>query len=444
MPKRILCISFFVLLLSSIYGQGGLNSPFSRFGIGNINDQGGMHIRHMGGLGSSFVDPQQLNFINPASLSHLKFTAFDVGLEMQRSNLDDFQNTSVQWSGNLSYLSLAFPLRNPLNEVFSNEDYKFNWGMGFNLAPISTISYDISRVDSLPSIGAFERNFRGSGGFWKATWGNAIKYEDLSFGVNIGYVFGRDNFARNIDFIDEVTAYDNSFSREYSAKGFYWDAGLMYQLVLNKSDVEDQNTITEPRVLSIGLTGKSNAALNITSDISEVNFLVASAFNVLSDTLNFASDVKGKGTLPGELGFGMTYFHENQFAIGFDFKRTFWSNYRNDANPEELNNTTRIALGGYYRPNYKSINSFWERITYRAGLYIEEDPRAIDGQSIDNMGLTLGFGLPFSWQRKFSQLNLGINIGQRTLDNILKENFIKINLGFTFNDNEWFYKRKYN
>lgn len=444
MPIRVIFISTLMIVASLLVGQGGLNSPFSRFGIGNINDQGGMHLRHMGGLGTSYIDAFQLNFVNPASLSYLKSTAFDIGLEMQRANIDDFQNSSVQWSGNLSYISFGFPLRNPLNEVFSNEDYKFNWGMGFNLTPVSSISYDLSRTDSLPSIGSFERNFRGSGGFWKATWGNAIKYEDFSIGANIGYMFGKDSFIRNIDFTEEIAAYDNSFSREYSAKGFYWDAGMMYQLILNKSEVDDKNTITEPRILTIGVTGKSNTGLNLTSDVSEVNVLVASAFNILIDTVNVATGVKGLGTLPGEFAVGMTYSHENKYAIGFDFKRTFWSNYRNDANPEVLDNTTRFAIGGHFKPNYKSINSFLERITYRAGIYIEEDPRTINGQSIDNVGLTLGFGLPFSWQRKFSHLNLGLNIGRRTLDNVLKENFIKINLGFTFNDNEWFIKRKYN
>ena len=407
-----------------------------------------MHLRQMGGLGSSYVDQFHLNFENPATLSFLNSTAFDVGLEMQRSSITDQENTSSLWSGNLSYLSLGFPLRNPLNKandaVFGNQEYKFNWGMGFNLAPISTISYDINRVDSLENVGSFNRNFVGSGGFWKATWGNAVNYKNFALGLNIGYLFGKSEFSRNIDFVDEITAFDNVFSREYNARGFYWDFGAIYNIYLNKADLADKNTITEPKLLTIGITGKSATGLNLETNINEINVLVASAFDVLVDTVNISSGIEGNGTMPGELGIGATYYHSNKFGIGFDIKRTFWSQYENDANPEELDNTTRIAIGGFLRPDYRSTESFLKRVNYRFGFYMEDDPRVIESRSINNIGVTFGFGLPFAWQRKFSNLNLGFNIGRRAVDDILSETFFKIHMGFTFNDNEWFIKRKYN
>lgn len=148
--------------------------------------------------------------------------------------------------------------------------------------------------------------------------------------------------------------------------------------------------------------------------------------------------------MPGELGFGMTYHHKNKFAIGVDYKRVFWSNYENDANPESLDNTSRFALGGYYRPDYNSINSFFSRIYYRFGFFMEQDPRQIENKSIDNYGLNLGFGLPFTWQRKISHMNLGVSLGKRSIDDILSETYVKMTLGFTFNDSDWFIKRKYN
>ena len=428
--------------------QGDVNSPFSRFGIGNINDRGGMHLRQMGGLGNSYFDSYHLNFENPATLAFLKATAFDIGLQMQRTRLSDNDGSSIQWSGNMAYLSLGFPLRNPLNEandqVFGNQKFNFSWGMGFNITPISTISYDITEVDNLENIGTFNRNFSGNGGFWKATWGTGVKYKNFALGTNLGFLFGKNEFSRSIDFIDELTAFDNIFSREYTARGFYWDIGALYSIYLNESDLLNTSTITEPRILTIGLTGKSATGINLESDINEVNILVASAFDLLVDTVNISSGIQGDGTMPGELGFGATYYHENKFALGFDFKRTFWSQYTNDANPEQLDNTTRMALGGYFRPDYRSNESFLKRISYRFGVYMEDDPRTIENERIDNFGVTFGIGLPFAWQRKISNLNLGVNLGRRSIDNILSETFIKMHLGFTFNDNEWFIKRKYN
>ena len=125
-------------------------------------------------------------------------------------------------------------------------------------------------------------------------------------------------------------------------------------------------------------------------------------------------------------------------------KRIFWSQYENDAVPEELDNTTRLAVGGYFRPDSRSNDSFLKRVSYRFGAYVQDDPRVLDGQTINNFGLTMGFGLPLSWQRKFSNLNLGFTYGRRSVGDLLSEEFIRLSMGFTFNDKEWFIKRKYN
>lgn len=448
MPK-IVSTYIFLLLTAVVYGQqGDVNSPFSVFGIGDLSERGGMHLRQMGGLNASFVDQSHLNFENPATLSFLTATAFDVGTEIQRSNITEGDNTSSVWSGNLSYLSLGFPLRNPLNkandQIFGNQEIKFNWGMGVNLAPISTISYDISSEDSLPTIGRFDRNFNGTGGFWKATWGTGVNYEGFALGANIGFLFGKSETTRNTDFIDEITAFDNVFSQDYTARGFYWDVGALYTLYLNKADIEDSSTLTEPKIITIGVTGKSTTGLNIVSDTRETNVFVPSAFDLLIDTVFVATGVEGSGTLPAELGFGATYYSSSKFAIGFDVKRIFWSQYENDALPEELDNTTRLAVGGYFRPDFRSNDSYLQRVSYRFGAFVQDDPRVIDGESINNFGLTLGFGLPLSWQRKFSNVNLGFTYGRRSVADLLSENFIRIGFGFTFNDKEWFIKRKYN
>jgi hypothetical protein len=82
---------------------------------------------------------------------------------------------------------------------------------------------------------------------------------------------------------------------------------------------------------------------------------------------------------------------------------------------------------------------------YRAGLYYGMDPRVVDSQQLSTMGVTLGLGLPLKLPRGLpSFINLGLEAGQLAAPNLLKENYFKINVGFTLNDNMWFYKQKFN
>lgn len=445
MPIRLFFYIFLSgLTLNSVIGQGGVNSPFSRFGIGDLESENSLHSEQMGGIGTGLSDAFHLNFDNPASLAFLKSTAFDVGMHVKYAHLDDGERNSDQWSGNLNYFSLGFPIRNPLNEVFSREDYDFNWGMGFSLMPHSTVSYDISTVDTIGETGNFTRNFNGSGGSYKAMWSNAVKYKGFSFGLNLGYLFGKIDHERNIDFLETFNAYDNQFVNSYSLSGLYLKFGALYAITINKIEFEDNIGREQPNILTFGMSYRPNTSFSTISDISYTNIYPIATVSPPIDSFLVLSNVSGKGTHPGELGFGVTYAHSNKYSVGIDFKRTFWSSYKNEANPETLNSTYRIALGGYYRPDFDNITNILSRIYYRFGIYYETDPRTINSSDIKNYGLNLGFGLPFAWQRKFSHMSVGLNLGKRSAPAILSETYAKISFGFTFNDNEWFIKRKYN
>ena len=344
----------------------------------------------------------------------------------------------------MSYLGLGFPLRNPYNELFEREQHDFNWGMGFALMPHSLVSYEIAELDSLQQTGLFERVFEGSGGLYKVLWGNSVRYKNLSFGLNLGYIFGKIDYTKRVNFIEEPQAFDNEFTTSYSARGLYWKIGLLYNWVINQKEISDNVGREEPITLSIGFTAKANSGIDTEADIVNLNRFPLGVLGESTDTLQSAVGVLGKGTLPGEISFGVTYNHRNKIAAGIDIRRTFWSNYRNDANPEELNNTFRVSLGGYYRPDLRSIGSFLNRVYYRFGFFYEQDPRQIESDRIDHYGLTLGLGLPIVWQRKFSHANIGVKLGKRSVQDIITENYFKIYFGFTFNDEGWFIKRKFN
>lgn len=428
-----------------LYGQQNDNSPYSRYGFGEPADNNFNHLRQMGGLGASFIDGYHINIVNPASYSFLNATAFDFGVFGKRTWLDDNINKSKIWSGNLDYISLAFPLRNPINDLYDGvkKDYKF--AMAITLMPNSNVNYNIVANDSLQSS-PFTRNYVGSGGSYKLLWGNSVKYKNLSFGVNLGYLFGKVRYENRVIFPNTDYAYSDYYGTEYLVRGVLWNAGLMHSTIINKQQLE-KNKTTPVKRISYGFHANSATGINTTSNISHqlIQQLPGSIFNI--DTVQFENDVKGTGKLPAEFGLGATYYSGEKFAIGFNYSSALWSEYRNDATREQsgtLKNTSKVSVGGYFRPDYKSFDNFFERIYYRYGVYYNTDPRVVGGKQINTYGVTFGLGMPFVYQRKVSHVNLGLNAGVRGQGTPISEKFVKISLGVTFNDDEWFLKRKYN
>lgn len=443
MRKNFVVLLFAILSSVSVCAQsGGFNSPFSRFGIGDLVDPNPMYLRHMGGVNAAYADNYHINHVNPASLPYLRATAFDIGISANNINLKDAAgNTRRDWSGNLEYLTLAFPLQNPLNEVFERERKEFRFAMGFSLLPVSRVEYHILNDDTDPVIGAFNREFLGTGGIYKVQWGNGLQYKGFSFGVNLGYQFGKISYDRVIDFA-ELTAFDNRFTNDYSLKGFTYNVGAIYQYVLNRDEVI-KNPTHNAKAINIGLYGNSQTSFRTESSFLNQNQFAGGAVGLVTDTLSFGEEIKGNGTLPGQLGIGVNYFVGGELSLGVNYVLTAWNNYENEANPEQLSNANKLSIGGFYRPNIKSFN-YRDRIYYRFGATIGQGARSIEQNQLENFSVNLGLGLPFVYQRKISHINLGVEAGRRSAGNILSETFVKLGIGLTFNDDEWFIKRKYN
>ncbi|MEM9546658.1 MAG: hypothetical protein AAGA77_11840 [Bacteroidota bacterium] len=447
MQHKLIVVLFTFFMASQLVAQTNGNSPYSRFGIGDLTNDNFMHTRMMGSIGTSYLDGYHINIVNPASYASLRATAFDIGLDAKRSTLSSGDESNTTWSGNLQYISLAFPLGNPLNEILDQKKRNYDLGMSFTLMTNSTVGYNIAVQDSLAGIGNLERLYGGEGGSYKFLWGNAIKYKDFSFGVNLGYLFGNIRYEQNVTFFDLPDAYQNLFSSQYNLNGFLFDVGTIYSKVLNKKQLQDK-TERVPKLFSLGLRVKSATNFNTNLTTAQFGVQTINGTNQFIDTAFIASDLKGSGKLPLEWGFGASYYGGEKFMIGVDLSATNWSSYKNDADPtaseNPLSDTYSVSFGGYYRPDYKSYNRYFKRVYYRYGFYYRSDPRSVGGDQLDEYGLTLGLGLPFIYQRKISHANLGLEFGRRGSGSPIAESFFRISLGFTFNDDEWFIKKKYN
>ena len=109
----------------------------------------------------------------------------------------------------------------------------------------------------------------------------------------------------------------------------------------------------------------------------------------------------------------------------------------------EFEDSSSFNIGGFVIPNYRSFNSYWSRVVYRAGARFENTGLKINGESINEFGISFGVGLPMG--RLLSNTNIGFEYGQLGTTNadLVQENFFNVQISLSLND-RWFQKRKLN
>ena len=418
------------------------NSPYSLIGIGDLSPQNYIHSLGMGGLGASFNHPYMVNLVNPASIGFLKATAFEIGGFARFANLDTQSTQLNTYAGNFSYMSIGFPIKNQVNIELDRRPPLVDWKMNFALTPFSTVGYNISSRSSVASVDSLSTLYTGKGGTYKIAWTNAVEYKDLSVGLDIGYFFGNIINETTAEFDDQSNSFLTSLIEEKSYSGFVWKLGGIYNYHF---DTKEDEAIKK---LSLGAYISNQSS--VTTNSSEFYRRFSTVFSTLDpnslDTIRNTSEVKGEIILPQEFGIGITYEKVDNFRVGIDFSTSQWSSYTENGQSIGLKNTYRLAAGGEFIPNANSYNRYWSRVRYKAGFHYTQDPRSDEfNEQLTETGVTFGMTLPVVLPRgQKSWVNLAFTGGKFGTNGSLNETFIRANIGFTLNDNLWFYKRKFN
>lgn len=444
----LLCALSFTNVLVAQTGSENIkpkiNSPFSRFGLGDLSNSYFTAMGAMGGYTTAYNDPFHINLSNPASLAYLKSTAFEVGLSAKSSRLNDVGNESGSFiSGNLEYLALGFPLKNTLNQVLDRKNSPWQFGSAISLQPYSVVGYDIITVDVNEGTGSTTNVLKGTGGTYRFNWGTAARYNNIAVGINMGYQFGKITNSRLVSFDTLSFSYFTEFRNDLSITGFVWNVGLQYTYEFKKANKEGVK-IPDGRRFIFGITGNNKRSFTSTSTnyIKRENFYYPGA---IVDTILYEPEKELKGVLPSALSLGIAYEDFNKVKLGIEYSISKWGKYTNEAKPDILSDTWRFAIGGEFIPNATSYNRYLKKVRYRAGFYTGTDARSLQGEQLKYSAITFGLGMPIIMSRqRVSFVNLSFEYGTAGLKDVLNEKYFKFTLGFTLNDNSWFFKRKFN
>ena len=416
MIKNFLISSCLLLSLVS-FSQEGTSSPYSFYGIGETRFNGTVESRSMGGI-SMIPDSTRINFQNPAGYGNIKWTNFTIGASSGRVKQKTETSNSTAKRTTLDYLALAIPMG--------------KFGAGFGLIPYSSVGYKIENInsDGLQN----NKRFNGWGGMNRVFLGTGYRIlPNLSVGASAYYNFGKIQ-TNSLEFRPYVPI----GSRELNVNelnGVSYNFGVMHQLKLkNKLSVfsslyyTPKSTLTSNNERTIG-----TVAYNSNYDLSEVDSY---------DPVNTKTELQ----MPQKWALGLGVGNARKWVVGAEVAIQDAGKLFNNYNT--LDNVTygkfqKYSIGGYFTPNASPFVSYAKRITYRGGFVYEKTGLIVNSTSINDVGMTLGLGLPITGS--LSNFNLGLEFGKKgtTSNNLVQENYLILNIGFSLND-KWFVKSKYN
>ena len=465
-PKRIKtlhCLSatlLLVLLIPFTPVSGQDNSPYSRYGIGDLVPSTHVNTRAMAGISAGYSDYLSINFNNPASYANFEAnpelrskrlssgrTILDVGINMESRVLREANPPKKFTAGNLlfSYVQVGIPIRK-------------GWGLNFGLRPISRVSYKVFRSERLkdPNTGqdidSATTRFEGDGGSYLASLGTGFNLfkkkthwhdQNLSIGVNAGYLFGeKDNSSRREFRNDTVLYYSGNFQTRTNYGNIYMNAGLQYRLPLKRDNL----------MFSAGIYGNWSQKMRGRQDkIRETFVYDVSLGDLRLDSVQDIKDVKGTVILPSTFSAGFVlqkysvFKKESGWLIGVDVVYQGWNKYRFYDQQDSVENKLELRVGGQLNPVPRE--NYFSRVSYRWGVVLGPDYIKL-GKKIPQLGLSMGMGLPVGNYNRLSPnqvsvVNLAFEFIKRgNNNNLLKENLFRVSAGFSLSD-IWFIKRKY-
>ncbi|RRN76836.1 hypothetical protein EIM50_22660, partial [Pseudoxanthomonas sp. SGD-10] len=378
--KYLIITAFSAVCVYNAAAQTTTNSPYSRFGVGELKGTYLPQNRSLGNLayGISTVGVyNNINIANPASYSQLRLTAFDIGVNVNAQTLKRDNLSENSFNANLGHLAIAVPVSKKS-------------ALSFGLLPYSTYGFGYKQQATVSTAQNGEEIiadhvYNGEGGLSRAYLGYGIGLgKNLSVGFNMSYLFGNLKQTNAVEYHNRYVGFFNSKKEtNNSVGGLSFDVGAQYIA-----------SLSEKMRLTLGYTAGLESKLNNNTSILTTNYFVVNDSEYRVDTVSTFSKEDQKVTLPIGHNFGFSLAKVNNWLVGADFRMADWSNFQMNNVPQNLNKTWGFSVGGQIIPNINSVTNYLALIDYRAGFNYDKTYVQVNNTEIDVKSVNFGMGFP--------------------------------------------------
>ena len=418
--KRLINTCFLVLCATVMFAQSGSNSPYTRYGYGQLSDQSFGNSKAMGGLSYGLRDGFQINASNPASYSAVDSLTFlfDAGMSLQNANFKEGAVQTNAKNSTVDYIAMQFRLFE---------------GMGFSAGflPYSIVGYNMSQTYELGTDGLGNSiqvldTYTGTGGLQQVYAGVGYNvFKNLSIGVNFSYMFGTISHSIATSF-NNSNAFSSVRTDKITVSDYKLDLGMQFIQKLG-----------EKHVVNLG------AVYSLGHDLNSTGYKYLETYSTSTSALQSQSvdTLQNAFSLPHTFGVGFTYVYDQRLTVGLDYTQQKWADINFFNKQGAFTDRSKISFGAEFVPKKNSKNYF-NKIKYRLGAYYSDPYAKVnENEGAREYGASFGFGFPIF--RSKSILNISgqyINVKPKVAG-MLEENYLKVNVGLTFNE-RWFMKWK--
>ena len=432
--KTLLTIGITIITLLQISAQSLTNSPYTRFGIGEIDRSGFPLNKAMGGISAGLRSDNHINFLNPASISSQDTMSFifDVGINGISKELQSKENNLTFNNFAFDHLAISFPIKNW-------------WYMSAGVTPYSKIGYNINKTDAYDLVDTVDMkyNYYGNGGITQLFYTNSFNlYKGLSVGFNFNYLFGSTE-QYNQAYLNLAESYSTVIINKIKMNKVTFDFGIQYKGEINEKYFYVAG-ITYSNKIDFNATNDQSVLMTENYHIYDVNVIDYLAnYQSDYDTISSETNTNYKVEIPERYSFGFTAGIKDKLTVGVDYSYQDWSAIQSLNVNDNYTTDQTLRLGIEYIPDSRSLRNYLKRIKYRAGFYHNNSYLKLNGEQIENYGITFGLGLPIANNK--TSINISCAYGKNGTTNygLIEENYFKFGISLTLYD-FWFIKRKFN
>ena len=421
--KRLLSTVILILAIASATAQTGSNSPYTRYGFGQLSDQSFGNSKAMGGIAYGLRNGMHINASNPASYSAVDSLTFilDAGMSLQNTNFKEGGVKCNAKNSTFDYVAMQFRLYKGLGFTAGFLPYSI---VGYNLNKANLLEKDEFGNEIYSSV-----NFKGDGSLQQVFFGLGYQvFKNLSVGANFSYLYG-DITHSSKTYFNHSDATSSVRADMISVRDYKLDFGLQYT-----QNFKEKHAITLGGIYSLGH--------DLNSDGYHFKETYDSNSTLQAQTVDSISNAF---SLPTTWGIGATYVYDRRLTIGLDYTSQNWADVKFYNQKGTFQNRSKISFGAEYLPNPVGRNYF-KRVRYRAGAYYSDPYAKVNGQEgAREYGVSFGFGFPLFTYQGRSFLNISgqyVKVSPK-VKGLLEENYLRVNVGLTFNE-RWFVKWRVN